>query len=563
MVLAESPTSSDPGASTPAWHRFSSMGLTAASIATAVGFEAATRGTQIGFRVTRGITSAVAYNSAALAEQVVFGGSVGAAPAIGSAINSAFSFAESLALAPIQFGHNLASTSLVAVSSSLDLLVWLFGTQEVGFSLAEFGTLVQREWANPPGVESLPEERYGAASIARALVAWAALQDATSVWGTKRCMKGVREVPMGVWKGQLPNDGTNQNRAEGAEENPDEWEIIVTSDEQLPDDGGTLVQAQISHFRPPGAYIWAEPEEKPLDIQEPEPEDKPAQHSTSATRRDAKSASTPVVDWAHLRPILRRMAHMVIGGYGGASFLFFGLAFPSIGEATASAQPTDSPTSPSSSIPQRSQIITDVVHEAESESRAPASQQTEPRRSWWGLIMGQHDQEIFERFAGHSGAKPAVGEDSKKNTAVLGDAARLPRFWVLTDHGRKQVVLVLRVPFSPAKEKPIGSKPTPQGDEKPEEDEPHFVHGGMLKTAELMGLPGKPVHTAIANALRANRGYELVLTGHSLGAGVASLLALVSLLLLPPGLRPTIPRSGQTQPPGLPSDAAVSLRTDA
>ncbi|KAG8682595.1 hypothetical protein FRC08_014867 [Ceratobasidium sp. 394] len=241
------------------------------------------------------------------------------------------------------------------------------------------------------------------------------------------------------------------------------------------------------------------------------------------------------------------MSHLVIGGYGGASFLFFGLAFPSIGEAAASAQPIDSPAaSPSSSTPQRNQSIADVVHKAESESRAPASQQpAEPRRSWWGLITGQHDQEIFERFAGHSRTASAVGEDGKRNTAVLGDAARLPRFWVLTDHARKQVVLADGdigtyslnelaidltcdpVPFSPAKERPFGSKSASEDEKQPEEDEPHLVHGGMLKTAELMGLPGKPVHTATANALRANRGYELVLTGHSLGAGVASLLALI------------------------------------
>ncbi|KAG9119280.1 hypothetical protein FRC07_005758 [Ceratobasidium sp. 392] len=457
------------------------MGLTAASVATALGFEAATRGTQLGFRVTRGITSAVAYNSTALAEHVVFGGPVGAASAIGSAINSAFSFAESLALAPIQFGHNLASTSLVAASSSLDLLVWLFGTQEVGFSLTEFGVLIQREWTNPPGMESLPEERYGAASIARALVTWAALQDATSVWGMKRSLKGAKEIPMNVWKGQPPSNGTNTAQAEESKDDSDEWEIIVTSDEKLPDDGGTLIQAQISHFRPPGAYVWAEPEAESQDTPEAEIQDKsPARRSTSPSmaRRDSKPISTPVVDWAHLRPTLRRMSHMVIGGYGGASFLFFGLAFPSAGEAAASAQPPET-SSPSRPTPQRGQTVADVVHKAESEARAPASQQpAEPRRTY-----------------------------SLNELAI--DLTCDP------------------VPFVPAREKPIWSKPdTPSNGQHIEDDEPHFVHGGMLKTAELMGLQGKPVHTAVANALRANRGYELILTGHSLGAGVASLLAL-------------------------------------
>lgn len=59
--------------------------------------------------------------------------------------------------------------------------------------------------------------------------------------------------------------------------------------------------------------------------------------------------------------------------------------------------------------------------------------------------------------------------------------------------------------FVPAKEKGLGSISSKET--AAEDDELHLVHGGMLKTAELMGLPGKPVHTAVANALMKNRGY--------------------------------------------------------
>ena len=76
---------------------------------------------------------------------------------------------------------------------------------------------------------------------------------------------------------------------------------------------------------------------------------------------------------------------------------------------------------------------------------------------------------------------------------------------------------------------------------------PYQVHGGMLRLARAMGSKGKPVHEAVSVALSRNPGYgashtqlrralfvedehtELVLCGHSLGAGVASLLALVRL----------------------------------
>lgn len=191
----------------------------------------------------------------------------------------------------------------------------------------------------------------------------------------------------------------------------------------------------------------------------------------------------------------------------------------------------------------------------------------------------------------------------------------MPRFWVLTDHVRREVVLVIRgtmslnevavdltcdpTPFelhsfppSPSGPKdkdrardPVdedtvwsefdeelesipGSFPldisTPPPKKKTAPQEPpvgdtrarrertesetttYLVHGGMLKMARAMGAPGKPVHIAVRDALKRNRGYctrlsytcalvysyfvstALVMCGHSLGAGVAALLALVS-----------------------------------
>lgn len=235
---------------------------------------------------------------------------------------------------------------------------------------------------------------------------------------------------MAEWRGrQQPQDSRVMGEAD-IEPLGGDFEIIVTADEQLPDCGGTLVQAQISNFRPPGAYIWAEQEEEPAS----EPVEPPSSSRAPTLLENIKPSITccPVVDWACLRPILRRMSHLVVGGYGGASFLFFGLTFPSTGESSSSNK--------SENGAESEQNISKIVQKAESEACAPPSRPAEPRRSWWGLITGRHDQEIFERFAQHE--LESVGE--RANTAVLGDANLLPRFWVLTDHARKQVVLVLR-----------------------------------------------------------------------------------------------------------------------
>ena len=156
-------------------------------------------------------------------------------------------------------------------------------------------------------------------------------------------------------------------------------------------------------------------------------------------------------------------------------------------------------------------------------------------------------------------------------TAIIGAERRMPRYWVLTDHGRRQVVLVFRgtmslnelavdltcdpAPFLPASaEDPLeeelppaptvkvdeddentistpmpGSLPFPSKSSSPtsskrssrrfsragsaasfitdDGQEVYFVHGGMLRMARVMGEPGKPVHLAVQQALYKNKGY--------------------------------------------------------
>lgn len=137
----------------------------------------------------------------------------------------------------------------------------------------------------------------------------------------------------------------------------------------------------------------------------------------------------------------------------------------------------------------------------------------------------------------------------------------MPRFWVLTDHTRREVVLVLRGtmslnelavdltcdpadfrlhtmypkhPRSPAEDDELdafdeelenipGSFPmdisTPlvtlpltrtvsRGSTSSEDDGIYQVHGGILKMARVMGSRGKPVHIAVKRALRRNEGYS-------------------------------------------------------
>lgn len=72
------------------------------------------------------------------------------------------------------------------------------------------------------------------------------------------------------------------------------------------------------------------------------------------------------------------------------------------------------------------------------------------------------------------------------------------------------------------------------------------VHGGIHKMAMEMGSIGRPVWLVVNDALKRNPSYDLILCGHSLGAGLCTMLALVNSPYIVSALRITpVFRCGQ------------------
>ncbi|KAI5119748.1 hypothetical protein M0805_004080 [Coniferiporia weirii] len=521
------------------WESYSRLGLKVTSTATSVGFSAAKLGTKLGFGIARGVTSTAAGMA---------GYPFGVGPVLGGAVSVVFTLAEHVALAPILFGETLTSTSLVAAESSIDVLSAMFpGSDEASFSLASFAALVKREWNEPALWEQLPQERYSITEIGQALIAWGALQGVTDEWKEKCWFKVLKEIDVNDIEEKSGLGERTMSR------------IRITGDDMLPRDDGQIITAEIEDVDP---------------------------SSGKKTNSLLAPTSPPRVSHSRLKANLRRLSKMVLAGYGGAGLIFFGVSF------------TPKPPAPSNATPNplhenaqtfEEHTLADAVDASEREASssflhpAPAPTTSEKSYSWWNVLLGRHDREIFEGYAftpatvredrrrrRHNKRKESVSSTDKMPTAVVSTEKYIPRYWVLTDHGRRQVVLVFRgtmsvnelavdltcdpAPFAPARSdgfpdgegegdsEPIvdmpgslpffSDSPPPslkckrESEDSEEEGETYDVHGGILRMSRVMGAKGKPLHLAVRRALYRNKGYELILTGHSLGAGVAALLAL-------------------------------------
>ncbi|KDQ14214.1 hypothetical protein BOTBODRAFT_110458 [Botryobasidium botryosum FD-172 SS1] len=540
---------------------YSSNGLQAASAASAVGFYAATRGTQFGFSIARGVISTIISTTATIGDHIIYGRNAGTGDLINGMADSALSFVESAALAPIQLGQTITSTSLVAAAFSIDSLTKFFESDETSFSLGAFVKLVRREWNEPVGAEELPEKRYSVTQVLRALITWAAIQAVTREFNEKRWLDAMVEVDVGAAKSRQPEEDADQPRgrkSKGKEVEKDgKDDVHVTSGLVLPDGGGEILTADIGRHSPSPAP--PHPDDK--DDDEPRSSQQtshPSSKHRSKPRLPRIFASNDDDNTfiATHRSTLHRLARLIIGGHGGAAFLFFGIPFPS--STTPGSESEPPPPSASDVGGKQSDVERLISDSAKSPERTGSSaaagtsstnpsMPAAPSFSWWDLVMGRHDQEIFENFAFTPGADSE--SQKRRDSATVGKDARAPRFWVLKDHSRKQIVLVMRGTFSlnelaidlTCEAAPFIPASSSSGLNADRPQQQHYVHGGMLTLAQKMGLPGQSVHTAVRAALAENRKYDLVLCGHSLGGGLAAIFAL---MWADPETCLTVPSSG-------------------
>ncbi|XP_006459806.1 hypothetical protein AGABI2DRAFT_202200 [Agaricus bisporus var. bisporus H97] len=569
------------------WDVYSRQGIDLASFATTVAFDTVKRGTRLSFHVGRSLATTAVGVTTSVVDYALFGGGPVLGPVAGSAVHSAFSLAEQLVLAPIHLSEYLTSTSLMAAHSSINVLSVIFpGSNEASFSLASFITLVKREWSDSDSIS--PVNSYGLTQVARAVVAWVALQGVTQEWQEKHWFKYLKELDV-MEKQTVEREHLRRPRRNSR--------VRVTSDVIFPGRRGPQIISadigdapiltpcsprsrnstisSISSLTMTTSHPTLTASHSMLSFQSLTR--KPSLqllhsptasiHSLFPTYSSPASASNEpqLLPLDELKATLRRLSKMVLAGYGGASLLFFGIT-PDIrprekGEAGEKLEEEA-----------KLEVAVDAAEaEAAGDNRKQMISSSQSKYSWWGQLMGRHDQEIFESALTDEERKESIrmrkhqeSEDRKrqktKSTAIVGIEHLMPRFWVLTDYNRGQVVLVIRgtmslneiavdltchpEPFQPARtqdadideedyefiETPgdyMTSPSTKQYEQESQKGPSYNVHSGMLRMAKAMGESGKPVQLAVQEALYHNPGFDLVLCGHSLGAGVAAILGLM------------------------------------
>lgn len=335
---------------------------------------------------------------------------MGAGAALGGAVASALTFVEQLALLPLEIGEGITSTSFVAAHSTVNALnVFFPGTDEASFSLAAFVELVRREWREPVLRDHLPEANYGPTEVAAALVAWGALQSQTSAWKEAQWLHHVREL-----------DVKHTVVDEQQKLTPRGSRLRVNSDVILPGNEAQVLTADIGDAASGSAATITRKRRRLLEEQANKP--------------------VPLTN-SELKETLRRLSKLTLAGYGGASLTFFGIS------PNASWGPTTS-----AAIKAEEQNLAFAIDASEAEAAASnTASQAEPpppaQYSWWDVMMGRHDYDIFHAAANApSGTTTSQTAKARACNAsiVAGNHQLMPRFWVLTDHQRGEVVLVIR-----------------------------------------------------------------------------------------------------------------------
>ncbi|KAJ1027335.1 hypothetical protein NDA18_003344 [Ustilago nuda] len=588
-------------------HSVSALG--AANAGTSAYFNFARTATAFGLNVAKRVTQGLVAVPALLADGALTGtapgdtsGNPSIARAAHSGIASFFDAISLVAVGGIDLTSAVTSVGLGAAGSGVEGVRRALGS-EVLRSLSEFTKLIKREWnaqddSLPPG--GIPA--YSIVGVVKALSTWVSIQLVARSYYEKKMLAGLLEIDNHKLKEEVEalkqshhvritsaslsvtcsNYQQSSGHTDAGVEAYSQNDVRIISNQSISGEySGNVIGAEIGHkdgssTRLPGSTLSDEPA-RPLS--------------------DAEAVHN-----------LQRYSKLVLGVYGGLA-LYWLNSMPSgsqtsIGELIASAHDTDHTRTGGAGTDGAGGVIFSAEDEfmrkdqaeflevaaqmelededdgttaasATSHDRQPAAPAATTRNgrthassyNLWDVISGTHDEDLFHHSANLERGAATSGsyEDDHSSVGGLSTTRPIhrpgvgkarpskPRFYVVTDHPRQTIMLVLRgtlsvgdlaadltcesVPFVfdeevlrniQAKAAAATNGANVNGNGRfVEEAAQDLCHQGMYITAHEIGAPGRWVHRSVAAALADNPGYSIDVTGHSLGAGVASVLAMM------------------------------------
>lgn len=577
-------------------HSASSLG--AANAATSAYFSFARTATAFGLNVAKRVTQGLVAVPALLADGALTGtapGDTSGTPSISRAAHSGiatfFDTISSVAVGGIDLTSAVTSASLGAAGSGVEGVRRALGS-EVLRSLLGFSKLVKREWTHED--ESLPPggiPAYSIIGITKALSTWVSIQLVTRRFQEERMLQGLFEIDTHKLKQDV--EKLKQTHHVGATSAPlvpiterttgttgerqgqvtqSQSDVRITSNQALTGEySGNVIGAEIGHkdgssSRLPGSELSSEP---------------------ARALSDAEAVHN-----------LQRYSKLVLGVYGGMA-LYWLNSMPSNSQTLLSSTTVNHNNTKSSPVifsaeeefmrQDQAEFLEAAaqmeLEDEEDDTLAPVADATNAPAArssnngvvaidrngkgdassynLWDVISGTHDEDLFHQTANLDRGAASAGQYEEDANHAGGrapynpkDKARpsKPRFYVVTDHPRKTIILVLRgtlsvgdvaadltcesvrFVFDDEVQKNLDARAAQIQEASGGAKRAHFVseeaygnvcHEGMYITAHEIGSKGRAVHRSVASALAANAGYSIDITGHSLGAGVASVLAMM------------------------------------
>ncbi|CAG8620118.1 11286_t:CDS:2 [Dentiscutata erythropus] len=401
-------------------------------------------------------------------------------------LHRTLSLTEQIALAGLEFTSETVQLALGTASESMSLIDTLFGTTDAAKALAEFVQLVKREWDYLyEGEDKLLEpDEYGAFKVVKALTAWTCLQYVTGE-RFERDLGGWKRVKL-VGLSDICNDWVHVNHEDDFSVY-NELESICFEDE---DDEEVVV---IGQSKPSGSNN--------IVVGDLTPRDEISEFKFNMDENQTKRLSDLFMETT------KRFSNPYLQENGSQT---------------------------------KKEKLFSLLHNLKRYSKFSSSAYDIRNAIMGGIpfplpVNRSKEKGRLHRFNFARSAELSSDSivDSSFQRSAKNNGSYQPTYFLIRDHTTKSIILALRGTMSVHDlivdlTCEYEDFQFPEDIQRGESTKKYQIHKGMLKVAKQIATPGQSgIFEALKREMEANDDYGLVLVGHSLGAGVASILALL------------------------------------